>query len=86
MFKENLLDISEKIQIEILKKLYLNNGTFCKYNLCSDLNISFPTLKLYIKNINLMFLKNYNNTINIFIDKENLILKSDIDISLDNFI
>ncbi|NFA85708.1 M protein trans-acting positive regulator (MGA), partial [Clostridium botulinum] len=81
MFKENLLEISEKIEIEILKKLYLNNGTFSKYNLCLDLNISFPTLKLYIKNINLMFLKNYNNTINIFINKENLILKSKIDIS-----
>ena len=55
MFKENLLESSEKIEIEILKKLYINNGIFSKYKLCDELHISFPTLKLYIRNINMMF-------------------------------
>lgn len=86
MFKEDLLESSEKIEIEILKKLYLNNGLFLKYNLSNELNISIPTLNLYIKNINTMFLKYYNNDVNIYIDKEIIFLKCVNDISLDNFV
>ncbi|EJT5933860.1 helix-turn-helix domain-containing protein [Clostridium perfringens] len=86
MFKENLLESSEKIEIEILKKLYINNGRFSKYKLCDELHISFPTLKLYIKNINIMFLDHYNNEVHVYIDKETIFLKYVTNISLDNFV
>ncbi|CEQ29807.1 Mga helix-turn-helix domain [[Clostridium] sordellii] len=86
MFKEDLLELSEKTEIEILKKLYINNGNFSKHNMCTELNISFPTLKHYIKNINTMFSNYYDDKINIYINKEIIFLKYDIDISLDNFV
>lgn len=86
MFKENLLESSEKIEIEILKKLYINNGVFSKHKLCEELKISFPTLKVYIKNINLMFLNHYNNDVHIYINNENILLKYINNISLDNFV
>ncbi|WP_353938980.1 helix-turn-helix domain-containing protein [Clostridium septicum] len=84
MFKENLLESSEKI--EILKTLYINNGNFSKYNFCNELHISFPTLKLYIKNINMMFSNHCNGQASIHIIKETILLKYKTDISLDNFI
>ncbi|HBG2494147.1 TPA: helix-turn-helix domain-containing protein, partial [Clostridioides difficile] len=86
MFKENLLESSEKIEIEILKKLYINNGIFSKYKLCDELHISFPTLKLYIRNINMMFFNYYNDDVNIHINKETIFLKYRNNISLDNFV
>lgn len=86
MFKEDLLESSEKVEIEILKKLYINNGIFSKYKLCDDLQISFPTLKLYIKNINIMFLKHLNNDVHVYIDKETIFLKYINNINLDNFV
>ena len=45
MFKEDLLETSEKIQYNIFKKVYVNNGKISKNNLCNELNISLPTLK-----------------------------------------
>ncbi len=50
MFKEDLLETSEKIQYNIFKKVYVNNGKISKNNLCNELNISLPTLKIKKKN------------------------------------
>ncbi|WP_283719650.1 winged helix-turn-helix transcriptional regulator [Clostridium perfringens] len=51
MFKEDLLETSEKIQYNIFKKVYVNNGKISKNNLCNELNISLPTLKNHLKKL-----------------------------------
>ncbi|HHD2964439.1 TPA: M protein trans-acting positive regulator (MGA), partial [Clostridium perfringens] len=51
MFKEELLEKPKRIKLNILKKIYLNNGKISKSDLWNNLNISFPTLRSYIKEI-----------------------------------
>ncbi len=63
MFKEDLLETSEKIQYNIFKKVYVNNGKINKNDLCSDLNISLPTLKTHLKKIEYLLNKYYKSKV-----------------------
>lgn len=55
MFKEFLLNESEKKEFLILKLLYINSGKMSKKDLCKLNNISMPTLSTYINNIQYKF-------------------------------
>ncbi|PWX14779.1 M protein trans-acting positive regulator (MGA), partial [Clostridium perfringens] len=65
MFKEDLLEKSEKLQFKILKKIYLNNGRIAKYELCNTFNISPPTLKSHLEKIDFLLKDNYHNKVQI---------------------
>ncbi|MDI3075881.1 hypothetical protein KLK89_14650 [Clostridioides difficile] len=51
MFKELLLDNTDRKEFLILKSLYINSGKMNKKDLCKLNNISIPTLSIYIDNI-----------------------------------
>lgn len=82
MFKEDLLETSEKIQYKIFKKVYINNGKISKNNLCNELNISLPTLKSHINRIEDLLNKCYKSKVKIYTSKDFVFLKYDIGISL----
>lgn len=82
MFKEDLLETSEKIQYNILKKVYVNNGKISKNNLCNELNISLPTLKNHLKKIEDLLDKCYKSKVKISYSKDFIFLKYNTGISL----
>ncbi|AMN30877.1 Mga helix-turn-helix domain [Clostridium perfringens] len=83
MFKEDLLEKSEKLQFKILKKIYLNNGRIAKYELCNTFNISPPTLKSHIEKIDFLLKDNYHNKVQITYSKNDIILKYENYINLE---
>lgn len=82
MFKEDLLETSEKIQYNIFKKVYVNNGKISKNNLCNELNISLPTLKNHLKKIEDLLDKCYKSKVKISYSKDFIFLKYNTGISL----
>ncbi|MDM0461302.1 helix-turn-helix domain-containing protein [Clostridium perfringens] len=82
MFKEDLLETSEKVQYNIFKKVYVNNGKINKNNLCNELNISLPTLKNHLKKIEDLLDKCYKSKVKISSSKDFIFLKYDTGISL----
>ena len=82
MFKEDLLETSEKIQYNIFKKVYVNNGKINKNDLCSDLNISLPTLKTHLKKIEYLLNKYYKSKVKISSSKDFIFLKYETGVSL----
>ena len=86
MFKEDLLETSEKIEFNILKKIYINNGKINKNILCDELDISLPTLKNHIKKIQYLLKKNYKSKIKICCVKDFISLKHDNEICLKSLI
>lgn len=82
MFKEDLLETSEKIQFNIFKKIYVNNGKINKNQLCNELNISLPTLKAHINKIEYLLKTCYKSKVKLSYTKDFIFLKHDIGISL----
>ncbi len=82
MFNEDLLETSEKIQYNIFKKVYVNNGKISKNNLCNELNISLPTLKNHLKKIEDLLDKCYKSKVKISYSKDFIFLKYNTGISL----
>ena len=82
MFKEDLLETSEKIQYNIFKKVYVNNGKISKNNLCNELNISLPTLKNHLKKIEDLLDKCYKSKVKISYSKDFIFLKYNTGVSL----
>ncbi|MDZ4994493.1 M protein trans-acting positive regulator (MGA) [Clostridium perfringens] len=83
MFKEELLERSEKLQFNILKKIYLNNGRIAKYELCNTFNISPPTLKSHLEKIDLLLRSHYDNKVQLMHVKNDIILKYENYINLE---
>ena len=77
MFKEELLERSKRIQLSILKKICFNNGKISKNDLCNNLNISFPTLRSYIKEIEFLLKSNNCKNTQIICTKNYILLKCD---------
>lgn len=84
MFKEELLERSERLQLNILKKLYLNNGRIAKYELYSTLNISPPTLKSHLEKIDLLLRSHYDNKVQVLYIQNYIILKYENYINLEH--
>ncbi|ALG48152.1 MAG: helix-turn-helix domain-containing protein [Clostridium perfringens] len=83
MFKEELLERSKRIQLSILKKICFNNGKISKNDLCNNLNISFPTLRSYIKEIEFLLKSNNCKNTQIICTKNYVLLKCDKHFNLD---
>ncbi|HAT4118989.1 TPA: M protein trans-acting positive regulator (MGA) [Clostridium perfringens] len=83
MFKEELLERSKRIQLSILKKICFNNGKISKNDLCNNLNISFPTLRSYIKEIEFLLKSNNCKNTQIICTKNYILLKCDKHFNLD---
>lgn len=83
MFREDLLEKSKRIKLNILKKIYLNNGKVLKRDLCNSFNISFPTLKTYLKRIEFLLKNNNYDKIQISCTKYYVLLKCDNHLDLD---
>ena len=57
MFKEQLLDYQSEKEYLLIRLLYLENFKLGKNEICTKLNISYPTLKKTIERCNDYFQK-----------------------------
>lgn len=86
MFKEDLLEGSEKIQFNILKNLFINKGKMNRSDLCDKLGISLPTLKSHVEKIDHLFRTDYKAKISIYYTKDFIFLKCKDEIRLKSLI
>lgn len=86
MFREDLLEKHEKLQFNILKKIFTKNGDVTKEYLCKIFNISLPTLKSNINKLSYLLKIVYVDNVKLIISREKIILKYNNQVNLDNIL
>ncbi|PWW87162.1 M protein trans-acting positive regulator (MGA) [Clostridium perfringens] len=86
MFREDLLEKHEKLQFNILKKIFITNGNVTKEYLCKFFNISLPTLRSNLNKLSYLLEIVYYEDVKLIISREKIILKYNKQVNLDSIL